>query len=195
MSDPAGIAFGGTTHFSTKQSFWKITYKEVKMLRVKTGMYWTDMRKIWWKLMTSSARDNELIEAIKVILNRMEVVPVLSGRLLDTIKKSMKIKRRSWYRTSFYIMFSFIWTILRPYPITGRVAHLKEIGYGELYFPTETIPNRTLLAITPGGNAKYLLNDAWAINNPVDAILKTANEILCKDVYDIFNNMVLTYIT
>ena len=142
--------------------------------------------------MISPARDSALIAAIKELINRFPAVR--SGRLLDTIKKTMRIKRRSWYRTHFWVILSFTWPYQRPFPIGGNVRHQGEIGYGELYFPTESVPNRTLLRITAGGGGVYLLNDPTALNNPINEIRDVGNNILFDDVFEIFNNMVLVYI-
>lgn len=193
--DPQGITFGSPTYFTSRQAFWKITYKERKILRQASGMYWTDMRKIWWAAMISNARDPGLLNEIVLLIHRYGVVPVRSGRLLDKMIQSMHIRRYSYYRTHFWVMFSFLWTLFRPYPIGGRVGHSSEIGYGELYYPVNNIPNRTLLAITGGGNGKYLLDDSWALNNPVNEVRNLANDILFEDIFEIFNNMVLIYIT
>ena len=111
-SDPLGISLGAPTYFTSKQSFWKITYKERKVLRQATGMYWTDMRKIWWRIMISNERDGALIADIQHMIRRLELIPVRTGRLMDTFFKTMRVSRKSWYRTHFWIIFTFTWTFL-----------------------------------------------------------------------------------
>lgn len=77
----------------------------------------------------------------------MELIPVRSGKLLDTILSTMKIEMIHSNEDGMYFDLTYNHAVRRPDPIWGRVKHgviatgKREFGRGEDYIPTHNIPN------------------------------------------------------
>lgn len=207
IPDPLGAMFMTSVYWTIHQKYvgkeigvgkvgkWRkfeITpdYMVIERDRWVGGRTWKELKKSLTREFMSVIRDAGLIQFIK---NRiLPLVPVRSGRLLDTIMKSMFIQRRSWYNTHFWAILSFIWTLFRPYPIPGRVQHSPpETGYGEYYVPTNTIPNRHLIRRIGTRNALYLLNDPTARSDPIHDIKRITKDVINNDFAQIFSNLTM----
>lgn len=77
----------------------------------------------------------------------MSVIPVRSGRLLDTILDTLKVELTHRTADSLYFDLTYDHAMHRPDVMRGRVKHgpvasgQREFGLGEDYIPTHSIPN------------------------------------------------------
>lgn len=132
----------------------------------------------WWynQLVQHFGRldTKELEDIVKDAI--MPLVPVRSGRLLDTILDTLTIELT--YKTSDSLYFDLTYThaLHRPDPIRGRTKHgivavgEREFGLGEDYIPSHVIPNVKRMSTgtqvvnpsnygNPGNTVLYELDD------------------------------------
>ena len=133
---------GATSYFTTNQigsknGWWNLSsgggpgVSRISWMRQHFGMKWTEFRRILADLFVDTRRDPGILERIRARIWRF--VPVRSGRLLDTIFKSLMITRIKWINAHHWHNVSFIWSLKRPFPILGWVTHRfpPDIGLGE----------------------------------------------------------------
>lgn len=204
----ARISFQTQSYFSTKlvqyskkgvqkSGYWNITHSSVLdpnypgkgAFYKQTGLKWWDVKRFLNYLFLDTADDPAIIDKIKKIA--APYIPVRSGRLINKILSSMKIKRTQKYYTHYWSEFSFDWSLMRPYPISGRTAHNNELGYGEwgtvkLTEP-EALSRVRVHHVTAGGNALYYLNDPASMNDPSAIIERTAQIEMTNNYAEKFN--------
>lgn len=206
--------FGTTNYFNTNQQplfpganagvggWWNLSsgggkgVSRISWMTMHFGMKWTEFRKKLVDIFLDNRRDAGIMQRI---FTRIAVhVPVRTGRLLDTIFNTFRILRMAWGNAHHWHNGTFEWTIQRPNPITGHVAHKypPETGYGELYTPVNPslIPQRTFIRPSRTGlSGLYGLNDPGAVGNPIDAIRQITLEELRQDTIDVINTTILYY--
>lgn len=174
--------------------------KSRKFISATYGMTWIQLRQILKDELNDKSRDMSLLEKIKLFMLR--IVPVRSGRLLDTMLNFAKVERAWAKGTSRGVTaFSTEWTPRRPKPIGGTVSHVPPaVGWGEPYNPKHNIPNRVIDHYPTRGRTKgskpkgvyYRLNDPQSVNDPMPTILDEAQRILMDDYNNRFDGMVIT---
>lgn len=190
---------GATSYFTTNQvgsrnGWWNLSsgggagHSRISWMRQHFGMKWTEFRKILADIFVDTRRDANILDKIRARI--APFVPVRSGRLLDTIYRTLMITRIKWINAHHWHNVSFDWSVKRPFPILGKVNHVfpPDTGAGELYTPTYPIHNRQVIA--PGF---YELNDPNAMNNPVDTIKTIALEELQDDILTVIDSTIITY--
>lgn len=113
-----------------------------------------------------SVIDKKVREAI------MPLIPVRSGRLLDTILNTMKVELTHFDSNNLYYDLTYTHALGRTDPVgPGRVKHgiiavgEREFGLGEDYIPTHTIPN--VHRITSGNQTQ----NTTLYGNPLNTVL------------------------
>lgn len=203
------LNFNTTMYFSTKlQTFgkgqqqtggiWSFTHSSVidpnymgkGWFKRETGLKWWQIKKVMADLFMDRIDDPSIIEKVKT--HTAPLIPVRSGRLMERLFSSMKILRDQKKLTEFWAVFTYKWSIKRPYPIMGRVAHsTPEKGYGEWGSVKLTEPHAISRVkidhVTAGGNALYILDDPAAMQDPTPVINSYAEDLIYRDFAEKFN--------
>ena len=156
---------------------------------------WKDMRLMLKLLMISKARDPGIIQEIK--LRTHKLIPVRSGKLLNTIFKTMRIDRSQWYHTHFFVQLLYDWPADRPHIIKNPQHIPPAEGYGDWSGVRLTEPEAIAAVdpnphVTPMGNALYKLNDPVATRDPAVYIDRVAKDEFNKDYIDLNDSILIT---
>jgi hypothetical protein len=182
----------------TSTSYFNTTYFHVSQGGIKGtiamyGMKWTDIRSLWKYLWNLDDDDEEVLDRIRLRLQAY--VPVRSGHLYDYLCRTMYLERFSWYSTQYWIDFNCLYPADRPNPITGRVSHLFEKGYGD-QFPMPPLiyrhPNINGPYIGPRGGSYYWMNDPGARYDFLQQLEDDAVAILEDQTAELFNDLLIT---
>lgn len=136
----------------------------------------------------------------------MQVIPVRSGRLLDTILDTLKVELTFRSADSLYFDLTYTHALHRPDVMRGRVKHgpiaigEREFGLGEDYIPKNVIPN--VRRITTGtqitntneyGNVAntvlYELDDPQARSEIMETMTKLYIGAFVIEFEKMFNNI------
>ena len=114
------------------------------------GRYWARFAqtKIFLAQMKAHFAQLNTVEVENLIKEAaMALIPVRSGRLLDTILDTIKVELVLSTSDSLYFDLTYTHGLHRPDPIKGRTKHgplvvgTREFGLGEDYIPKHSIPN------------------------------------------------------
>ncbi len=128
-----------------------------------------------------------------VKLSIMELIPIRSGRLLDTILNTLKVELVHNDRNSFYFDLTYTHALGRTDPVgPGRVKHgvivvgHREFGKGEDYIPTHSIPNVKRVGV--GGQ----IQNTTDYGNPLNVILYELDDPVARE--EVMETMTNIYI-
>lgn len=172
----------------------KVRYRHAWM-EARFGMHWVDLRRVIAATFVNPSRDSGILNFIKNVI--MKLVPVRSGKLLEFILKTMRIKRTklNQFNARFSALFMYEWPLDRPLSIKNPKHSPPSEGYGEWGTVTLThnIPNVRVIRVTPSGNALYSLNDPFALGQPQRFIQDIGSDELMRDFTNVFEGLVLQY--
>jgi len=185
--------------YNQSGGIWNITHSNVLdpfysgrpgEFKRQTGLTWIQVRKIMKNVFLSTTADPYVKKIIQYKI--LDLIPIRSGRLADTIFKSMRFWRGSYYSTHYISLLTYHWSVYRPRPIPGQTKHSPpEKGYGEWATYRVISPlvrsRVTVDHVTPYGNALYILNDPLSLNDPEPVIDEIMSDMLEDEFAERFN--------
>lgn len=123
----------------------------------------------------------------------LELVPVRSGRLLDTILNTLQIEMTFSDYDNIFFDLTYTHAAKRPDPLWGRVKHgvqasgVREFGLGGEYIPTHAIKNVKRVAAMPTAETTFK-----TYGNPENVVLYELDDPLART--EIFETVTKMYI-
>jgi len=151
---PTGSGAAITWHYERGTFLTYMQIKQAIYLKIMVMGRRADRKRLWrWK-------------------KRFEkMIPVRSGHLASTILSTLRIHRKAYGNSRFWISAAYNYPMTgamqRPITIHNQKHKPPDEGYGDYIGVDRTykLPNVHLLYKTGGGGAKYLLNDPTAVEN------------------------------
>lgn len=141
-----------------------------------------------------TVRDPGIINNVKQKTHHL--IALRTGHLMDSIFKSMRINRSSYYNSHYFADFSYEYPGDRPQFIRNPKHTPPETGYGDwgTVKLTEPIPISRVSwqYVTGSGRALYNLNDPGAQSSVEPNIQNTALLEIEDDYATLFNNILIT---
>jgi len=148
----------------------------------------------WRRVLIQHMKGVDLEEVTKLVTDALlELIPVRSGRLLDTILNTIKIERTFYDVDNIFFDLTYTHASKRPDPIWGRAKHgvqikgVREFGLGEDYIPTHSIKNVKRITTAPSATTNLK-----TYGNPDNVVLYELDDPLART--EIFETVTKIYV-